>query len=113
MPEVRQHEESGHQVSVLSTDYRSALRPLSVRLFARWTPENFFKYLREHYAIDRLVEQGTEPLPATTTVVNPARRRLESELRRERTLRQRDQTAFGALSLSRSTAHPDSSGQAV
>ena len=94
--EIRQREENSHQVSLLSTDYRSELRPLAVRLFARWTQENFFKYMREHYAIDRLVEQGTEPLPETTTVVNPARCRLENELHRERTLFHRDQAAFGA-----------------
>ena len=98
--EIREREASGHQVSVLSTDYRSELRPLAMRLFARWTQENFLKYMREHYAIDRLVEHGTEPLPETTTVVNPARRRLESQLRRERALRDRERAAFGALNLS-------------
>ena len=98
--EIRQREESGHQVSVLSTDYRSELRPLAVRLFARWTQENFLKYMREHYAIDRLVEHGTEPLPETTTVVNPAWRQLDGQIRREQALQQRDRAAFGALSLS-------------
>ncbi len=98
--EVRQREESGHQVSVLSTDYRSALGPIAVRMFARWTQENFLKYMREHYAIDRLVECGTEPLPETTTVVNPAWRKLDSQVRREQALLERARAAFGALSLS-------------
>jgi hypothetical protein len=98
--EIREREASGHQVSVLSTDYRSDLRPLAVRLFARWTQENFLKYMREHYAIDRLVEHGTEPLPETTPVVNPAWRKLDSQIRREQALRERDLTVFGALSLS-------------
>ena len=97
--EIREREESGHQVSVRRTDYRSDLRPLAVRLFARWTQENFLKYMREHYAIDRLVEHGTEPLPATTTLVNPAWRRLDSQVRREQAQRERDRAAFGALSL--------------
>ena len=105
--EIRQREESGHQVSVLSTDYRSAVRPLAVRLFARWTQENFLKYMREHYAIDRLVEHGTEPLPEATVVVNPDRRRLESQIRRERTLQDRERAAFGALSLSAAPEPPE------
>ena len=105
--EIRQREESGHQVSVLSTDYRSELRPLAVRLFARWTQENFLKYMREHYAIDRLVEHGTEPIPETTTVVNPARRKLDSQIRREQALRDRDRAAFGALSLSAMPEPPE------
>jgi hypothetical protein len=102
--EIRQREASDHQVSVLATDYRSALAPIAVRLFARWTQENFLKYMREHYAIDRLVEYGTEPLPATTTVVNPAWRKLDSQIRRETALRERDLVAFGALNL---TERPD------
>ena len=105
--EIRQREASGHQVSVLSTDYRSDLRPLAMRIFARWTQENFLKYMREHYAIDRLVEYGTEPLPETTMVVNPARRQLESQIRRERALRDRDRAAVGALSLSAAPAPPE------
>jgi hypothetical protein len=98
--EIRQREDSGHQVSLLSTDYRSSLVPIAGRLFARWTQENFLKYMREHYAIDRLVEHGTEPLPETTTVVNPAWRKLDSQIRREQALRDRDRAAFGALCLS-------------
>ena len=98
--EIRQREEGGHQVSVLATDYRSELRPIAVRMFARWTQENFLKYMREHYAIDRLVEHGTEPLPETTLVVNPAWRKLDSQIRREQALRDRDHAAFGALNLS-------------
>jgi hypothetical protein len=105
--EIRQREDSGHQVSVLSTDYRSDLGPQAMRLFARWTQENFLKYMREHYAIDRLVEHGTEPLPESTRVVNPARRQLENQIRRERTQRERDQAAFGALSLSAAPEPPE------
>jgi len=98
--EVRQREDDGHQVSVLATDYRSELPPIAVRMFARWTQENFLKYMREHFAIDRLAEHGTEPLPASTTLVNPAWRRLDSEVRRECAQLTRAQAQFGALSLS-------------
>jgi hypothetical protein len=92
---------------VLATDYRSELRPLAVRMFARWTQENFLKYMREHYAIDRLVEHGTEPLPETTIVVNPAWRKLDSQIRREQVLRERDHAAFGALNLSATPEAPE------
>ena len=104
--EVRHRDASGHQTSVLSTDYRAAASPLAVRMFARWTQENFLKYMREHYALDRLVEYGTEPLPETTRVVNPAWRKLDSQVRREQALLRRDQAGFGALSLS-ATPEPE------
>ncbi len=97
--EVREREDGGHQVSVIATDYRSALAAIAVRMFARWTQENFLKYMREHFAIDRLVEHGVEALPATTTLVNPAWRRLDAEVRRARAQLTRAQAQFGALSL--------------
>ena len=40
-------------------------------MFARWYQENFFKYLRQHYGLDRLIEHGISPLPETTRLVNP------------------------------------------
>jgi hypothetical protein len=96
--EVRQWEASGHQVAMLATDYRRVLDGVAVGLFARWCQENFFQYMGRHYGLDKLVEYGTEPLPDTTTVVNPAWRRLDQAVRRERAQLQRTQAQFGALS---------------
>jgi len=70
--EVRHLSEKGHQSSILCTDYRSDLTRVAVAMFARWCQENFFKYMRQHYNIDRLAEYGTEAIPDTTRVVNPA-----------------------------------------
>ena len=100
MREVRKREPDGHQVSVVATDYRSPLTAVAVRMFARWTQEKFFKYRREPFAIDRLGEHGVEALPATTTLVNPTRRRLEAEVRRARGTPVRAQAQCRALSLS-------------
>ena len=97
--EVRQREETGHQTSMLATDYLRELGGVAVSLFARWCQENFFQYMGRHYGLDRLIEYGTEPLPETTIVVNPAWRRKDQEVRRERALLVRQQAQFGALSL--------------
>ncbi len=96
--EGRQLEASGHQVAMLATDYRRVLDGVAAGLFARWCQENFFQYMGRHYGLDKLVEYGTEPLPETTTVVNPAWRRLDQAVRRERAQLQRTQAQFGALS---------------
>ncbi len=95
--EVRQREESGHQVAMLSSDYRRELSGVAVALFARWCQENFFQYMGRHYGLDRLVEYGTEPLPETTTVVNPAWRQKDQAVRRVRAALVRTQAQFGAL----------------
>jgi hypothetical protein len=97
--EVRQREDSGHQVAMLASDFRRDLGGVAVALFARWCQENFFQYMSRHYGLDRLVEHGTEPLPETTTVVNPAWRRLDQAVRRARAQVTRTQAQFGALSL--------------
>jgi hypothetical protein len=79
--EVRKLTPTGHQTSILATDYRSCLTRVAVYLFNRWCQENFFKYMREHYSLDRLVDYGLEKIPDTTRVVNPAYRALDSKVR--------------------------------
>ena len=79
--EFRRLDEKGHQTSILSTDFRSDIVPAAAAMFARWHQENFFKYMRQHYGLDRLVEHGTSPLPDTTRLVNPAWRALDSQVR--------------------------------
>jgi hypothetical protein len=105
--EVRQRDETGHQTAMLATDYLRELGGVAVALFARWCQENFFQYMGRHYGLDRLIEYGTEPLPDTTMVVNPAWRRKDQEVRRERAALVRQQAQFGALSLP-AQAQPES-----
>ena len=97
--EVRHRESSGHQTPMLATDYKRPLDQAAVALFARWCQENFFKYMGEHYNIDRLVEYGVEPLPETIQVVNPAWRELDGQVRRQAALLTREQAQFGGMSL--------------
>lgn len=97
--ELRERDSRGHQTSVLSTDYERPLARLAAAMFARWCQENFFKYMLEHYGLDRLIEHGIEPLPDTARVVNPAWRKLDSAIRSEAARLSRDRAAFGALHL--------------
>jgi hypothetical protein len=68
-------------------------------MFARWCQENFFKYMREHYNIDRLIEHGCEPLPETTRVVNPQWRALDAQVRHHNAKLNRELASFAAASL--------------
>ena len=68
-------------------------------MFARWSQENFFKYTGEHFGLDRLVEYQTEPLSAPVEVVNPAWRKLTSEIKTQASKLARKRAQFGALSL--------------
>lgn len=93
----RRDEKTGHQTAIITTDYLRPLEVVAATMFARWSQENFFAYMIEHFGLDRLIEYGTEPIADTTLVINPARRRKDQEVRRERALLVRDQAQFGAL----------------
>ena len=98
--EIRKVAADGHQTSILTTNFRSPMTTLAVSLFARWSQENFFRYMREHYGLDRLVEYGTESIPDAIQAVNPAWRKLDSQIRSKTGQRHRLAARFGALTLS-------------
>jgi hypothetical protein len=98
--EIRKLSESGHQTSLLTTNFETPMATLAVSLFARWSQENFFRYMREHYGLDRLLEYGTEPIPDAISVVNPAWRKLDGQIRSKAGQRHRLAAQFGALALS-------------
>ena len=62
--------------------------------------ENFFRYMREHFGLDRLIEYGTEPVPDAISVVNPEWRKLDSQIRSQTGQRHRLAAQFCALDLS-------------
>lgn len=97
--EIRRLCDGGHQTSLVTTDERSNLTYVAAWMFARWCQENFFRYMREHYNLDRLVDYETKPMPDTTRVVNPAFRRLDSEVRTLSSILSRKLATFGALNL--------------
>src|SRR5260370_9818569 len=74
--EVRKLDAEGHQVSIVSTNFTRDAASQAVALVARCSQENFFKYMREHFGLDALVQYGTDEIPATVTVLNPASRQL-------------------------------------
>lgn len=105
--EVRRLDERGHQTSILSTDYSSDLARAAAAMFARWHQENFFKYMRDHYGLDKLVEHGVSPLPETTRLVNPAWRALDRQVRQATGLLTRQHARFAAQILQAREDEPD------
>jgi hypothetical protein len=98
--EIRKLTEQGHQTSLLSTNYQALTTALGVSMFARWSQENFFRYMREHFGLDALVEHGTEPIPDAILAVNPEWRKLDSQIRSRTGQHYRLTAQFGALVLS-------------
>ena len=102
--ETRKLTTSGHQVSLISTAFGASARQDSIRLFSRWSQENFFRYMMQHFAIDLLNEYGTEEIPETKRpVVNPKWRELDRRKRSVKSKLTHRQARFAALTL-----HPES-----
>jgi len=97
--ELRKRTESGHQTAILCTDYRSEAAPLAMAMFARWSQENFFKYAREHFALDRLVDYRTEVISEPLQVVNPDYRHLDGQVRSATGKLTRRLARFAAMTL--------------
>ena len=97
--ELRKLSEGGHQTPFIATDYRSVASCLASRMFARWSQENFFRYMRQNYNLDGLVDYGTGAIPETTRVVNPAHRLLDGMVRKKVALLNRKKAEFGAINL--------------
>ena len=76
--------DSGHQTQIITS--RSDLRDIEVawRMFDRWRQENFFKYMRQEFLLDALVDYQIEPEEPTRTVGNPQRRALDKKVRAAR-----------------------------
>jgi hypothetical protein len=97
--QIRKLTASGHQTAIVTTNYQAGMSGLAGSMFARWSQENFFRYMRENYGLDRLIEYGTEPVPETVPVINPAWRRLDSQIRSQTAHRSRLTAQFGAQAL--------------
>jgi hypothetical protein len=65
-------------------------------MFERWTQENFFKYLREEYALDALVDYETVPDNPQRDVPNPKRLEMAVELQQARAEFERLTAEYGA-----------------
>ena len=63
-------------------------------------PGKPFRYMHQHYNLDRLADYGVEAIADTTRVVNPAWRQLDSQIRRQNELLSRQLVQFAQIQLS-------------
>ena len=72
---------NGHQTPILTSRRDLPAAHVAYRMFDRWRQENFFKYLREEYALDALAEYAVVPDDADREVPNPAWAAADARLR--------------------------------
>ncbi len=76
--EIRKKSKSGHQTSIITTNFTLSIIMIGLYMFARWSQENFFKYMMQEFGIDTLVSYLKEKISDTSVLVNPQYRTLEN-----------------------------------
>ena len=97
--QVTRRMDNGHQTPILTS--RRDLPPAQVafHMFERWRQENFFKYLREEYALDALAEHAAVPDDPTREVPNPAWLAADAKLRQAQAHMDRLEAEYGLQAL--------------
>jgi len=91
--------DNGHQTPILTSRRDLPAAQVAYRMFERWRQENFFKYLREEYALDALVEYAAVPDDPTREVPNPAWAAVDAQLRQAQAHLDRLQAEYGLEAL--------------
>ena len=94
--QVTRLSEDGHQTPVLTSRRDLSAVEVAFRMFERWRQENFFKYLREEYALDALVDYDVVADNPARDVPNPKRIEMTSKLQQARAEFERLTTEYGA-----------------
>ena len=94
--EVRRLRTNGHQTAIITTRDDWPIEVVAYRMFERWTQENFFRYMRQHFALDALVTYATEPADPERTIPNPAWKAAATALTATRAALRELEQAYGA-----------------
>jgi transposase len=91
--------DTGHQTPVLTSRWDLRDIVVAYRMFERWRQENFFKYIRQEFLIDALADYEVEPDDPTRFIPNPARKKIDKELRVARAAFAKLQEEYGSAAL--------------
>ena len=70
MREVRKLCQHGHQTSIVTTNKVLPVIAIASYMFARWAQENYFRYMRQEYAFDKILQYTVDELNGDLKVVN-------------------------------------------
>ena len=93
--EVRRLCDSGHQTAVVTTRRDLACETVAVRMFSRWQQENFFRYMRQEFALDHLPTTAVEPADPERSVPNPVVKEKKRELSHVKAQLTKAEQAYG------------------
>lgn len=80
--EIRRLTESGHQTSIVTTNFLMDTAMVAGKMFSRWSQENFFKYALQDFDLDRMAQYGVEEVNPKQKVVNPLYRKIMYQIKK-------------------------------
>lgn len=93
--QVTRRADDGHQTPILTSRRDLPAAQVAYRMFERWRQENFFKYLREEYALDAVADYSAVPDDSTRDVPNPAWAAADAKRRQAWAQLERLQAEYG------------------
>jgi hypothetical protein len=84
MREIRKLGKDGHQTSIVTTNKILSIVMVASYMFARWVQENFFRYMRQEYALDKIIQYTVDELDGDIKVVNLEYNNITYRIKKER-----------------------------
>lgn len=111
MREIRKLSSGGHQTSVITTNRKLSIILVALYMFARWSQENFFKYMRQEYDLDRIMQYGIDEIDNNIMVVNREYSKLTHHLKKTREKIARRKAHLFSLEEENTKTELDQTGQ--
>jgi hypothetical protein len=109
--QVTRRRAGGRQTQIVTSRTDVGAAEIAHRMFARWRQENYFRYGRQHFALDALDSYASLPDDPERSVPNPARKVAQARLRKARTALAQAEAAVGvAVSANKESKRPTMRG---
>jgi hypothetical protein len=84
MREVRRLCPNSHQTSIVTNNKILPLALIAAYMFGRWIQENFFRYLRQEYSFDKIIQYTVDDIDNNIVVVNREYSNIEYKIKKSR-----------------------------
>ncbi|GHT62338.1 hypothetical protein AGMMS50239_15390 [Bacteroidia bacterium] len=84
MREIRKLSQDGHQTSIVTTHRIWSIALIACHMFGRWVQENFFRYMRQEYSFDRILQYAIDNIDSDITVVNREYSNITCKIKKKR-----------------------------
>jgi hypothetical protein len=79
--QITRRSPNGHQTHILTSRMDLSAAEIAARMFNRWRQENYFRYARQHFALDALDSYTAVDDDPDRSVPNPAKRAAQRRVR--------------------------------